>query len=301
MPLQGRLFLSPRIFGFYANLFGNKTKFFFLWDDIEDIQVVPPSLASVGSPSLLIILCKGRGMDAKHGAKGMDQKGRLKFHFQSFVSFNAANRTIMALWKTKSTERNGQTLEAETKTESLQPQDNESFQGLEEVKMLEVCSSSLSISANQLMEAFEGGRLEQKIVEKSGRLEHHATPWEEVKCNVHQRQVSYKFDKSKFRYEGEVNSIQKRHPLTDGNGWVVEESMSLQGVLLSDCFSLQFKYQVENSPTKPLACTVQVLVGIVWLKSTKHQKRIIKSVTSNTCLHLKEMFRQVEKELSQDK
>lgn len=36
MPLQGRLFLSARMLGFYANLFGHKTKFSFLWEDIEE-------------------------------------------------------------------------------------------------------------------------------------------------------------------------------------------------------------------------------------------------------------------------
>ena len=90
--LQGRLFLSPRIIGFYTNLFGHKTKFFFLWEDIEDIQVVPPSLASMGSPSLMIILRRGRGLDAQHGAKLVDKDGRFRFQFQSFVSFNVANR-----------------------------------------------------------------------------------------------------------------------------------------------------------------------------------------------------------------
>ena len=89
---QGRLFLSRRTIGFHANLFGHKTKFFFLWEDVEDIQVIPPSLASVGSPSLMFILRKGRGEDARHGAKSKDSEGRLKFHFQSFVSFNVASR-----------------------------------------------------------------------------------------------------------------------------------------------------------------------------------------------------------------
>lgn len=90
--LQGRLFLSPRIIGFHTNLFGHKTKFFFLWEDIEDIQVVPPSLLSMGSPIIVMTLRPGRGMDARHGAKTQDEEGRLKFHFQSFVSFNVAHR-----------------------------------------------------------------------------------------------------------------------------------------------------------------------------------------------------------------
>lgn len=90
--LQGRLYLSARIVGFYANLFGHKTKFFFLWEDIEDIQELPPSLSSVGSPLLVIVLKKDRGLDARHGAKCQDEEGRLRFHFQSFVSFNSVIR-----------------------------------------------------------------------------------------------------------------------------------------------------------------------------------------------------------------
>jgi len=86
------LFLSARILGFHANLFGHKTKFFFLWEDIEEIQVLPPSLATLGSPTLVIILRRGRGLDARHGAKTQDEEGRLRFHFQSFVSFSAASR-----------------------------------------------------------------------------------------------------------------------------------------------------------------------------------------------------------------
>ncbi|KAF0935320.1 hypothetical protein E2562_032028 [Oryza meyeriana var. granulata] len=91
MPLQGRIFLSPRILGFYSNILGRKTKFFFLWDDIDDIQVAPPTLAKVGSPSLMIILRKDRGLEARHGAKTLDPQGRLKYHFQTFVSFNDAH------------------------------------------------------------------------------------------------------------------------------------------------------------------------------------------------------------------
>jgi hypothetical protein len=40
-------------------------KFFFLWEHIEDIQLVPVTLALMGRPCLLIILRKDRGIDAK--------------------------------------------------------------------------------------------------------------------------------------------------------------------------------------------------------------------------------------------
>lgn len=83
--------------GFYANLFGHKTKFFFLWEDIEDIQELPPTLSSVGSPLLVIVLKRGRGLDARHCAKSQDEEGRLRFYFQSFVSFNEGSRYIVMM------------------------------------------------------------------------------------------------------------------------------------------------------------------------------------------------------------
>lgn len=86
------MFLSARIIGFHANLFGHKTKFFFLWEDIEDIVVDSPTLSSMGSPIVVITLRQGRGMDARHGAKTQDKSGRLIFNFQSFVSFGVAHR-----------------------------------------------------------------------------------------------------------------------------------------------------------------------------------------------------------------
>jgi hypothetical protein len=73
-------------------LFGHKTKFFLLWEDIEDIQVIPPTFSSMGSPIIVITIRQGRAVDAKHGAKTQDEQGRLKYYFQSFVSFNVANR-----------------------------------------------------------------------------------------------------------------------------------------------------------------------------------------------------------------
>lgn len=90
--IQGRLFLSVRIVGFYSNVFGYRTNFFFLWENIEDIQEVPSSFATMGSQSLLITLCKDRGLDARHGAKSLDEEGRLQFQFQSFAPFNPVRR-----------------------------------------------------------------------------------------------------------------------------------------------------------------------------------------------------------------
>lgn len=298
MPIQGRLFLSARITGFYTNLFGHKIKFFFLWEDIEEIQIIPPSLTSMGSPSLLIILRRGRGLDARHGAKALDPDGRLKFHFQSFVSFNVANRTIMALWKAKSLspEQKVQILEEESDEKILQSEESGSFLGIEDAKLSEVFSSIVPVSMNCLMELFEGGSLEQKIMEKIGYVNYSVLPWESVRSDVHQRQVNYKFDKSISRHGGEVTITQQRSPLHDKNGWVISEVMTLQGVLLGDYYTLHLRYQIDDLQSKSKACLVQVSLGVAWLKSTKHQKRITKNVIANSSARLKEMFRLVEKE-----
>ncbi|KAK7367517.1 hypothetical protein VNO80_09530 [Phaseolus coccineus] len=65
-------------------------------------MIIPPTFSSMGSPIIVVTLWPGRGVDANHGAKTQDENGRLKFCFQSFVSFNVANRTIMAFWKARS-------------------------------------------------------------------------------------------------------------------------------------------------------------------------------------------------------
>lgn len=90
--MQGRLFLSPRQLGFYSNLFGHKTKFSFLWEDIEEIKEVAPSRGVLLYPSITITLRKDRGHDARSGSKGVDYKGRLRFQFLSFVKPGPAFR-----------------------------------------------------------------------------------------------------------------------------------------------------------------------------------------------------------------
>lgn len=298
MPVQGRLFLSPRIIGFYANLFGHKTKFYFLWEDIDDIQVIAPTLASMGSPSIMIILRQARGQDAKHGAKAIDQDGRLKFHFQSFVSFNVAQRTIMALWKAKSLspEQKVQLVE-DTEERTLQSEDSGSFLGIEDAKLSEIFSTTIPVAIHSLMKLFDGGSLERRVMEKVGCVDYSITPWEAVKPDALQRQINYKFNKN-ISVSGGITSTQQKSPLPDRIGWVVEEVMALEGVLLGDYFNLHLRYQIEDLPSRSKACSVQVSLGIAWLKSTKHQRRITKNVISNSSARLKEMFRQTEKELT---
>lgn len=298
MIIHGRLFLSPRIIGFYTNLFGHKTKFFFLWEDIEDIQVGPPSLSSMGSPTLMIILRRGRGLDARHGAKSLDKDGRLIFQFQSFVSPNVANRTIMALWKARSLspEQKLQIVE-ESNERTLNSEDTGSFLGIEDVNMSEVFTTVIPLPISSLMELFQGGSIEIGVMEKVGCVDYSTTPWEPVKNDICQRQIKYSFDKNLSRYGGTVTSTQTKFPLPKNKkGWVIEEVMTLQGIPLGDSFDPQLKYVVEDLSPKSKACNVQVYIGICWHKRTKHQKKITKNVTSSSTDRLKEIFRQLEKE-----
>lgn len=61
---------------------------------------------------------------------------------------------------------------------------------------------------------------------------------------------------------------------------------------------LQLKYHMTNVPLKTNTCNVQVLLGIAWLKSTKQQKKVTKNIISNSSNRLKELFAEVEKELT---
>ncbi|KDP31032.1 hypothetical protein JCGZ_11408 [Jatropha curcas] len=302
MPLQGRLFLSPRIVGFYANFFGHKTKFFFLWEDIEDIRVLPPSLSSVGSPSLVIVLRKGRGLDAKHGAKAQDEEGRLMYFFQSFVSFNVASRTIMALWRTRtlSPEQKAQIAEEQLQEQEESPimlADSGSLLEGEEAKMSKVYSAELPISTNSLMEIFDGGKMEHKIMEKSGCLNYATTTWESVKPGIFERHVSYKFNRHVSIFGGEVTCTQQKSPIADDRGWIVNEVMVLHNVPFGDHFRVNFRYQIEQCTLAHSACKCDVYVGTNWLKSTKFQQRITRNITEKFTHRLKEIFELLEREV----
>ncbi|XP_047310509.1 C2 and GRAM domain-containing protein At1g03370-like [Impatiens glandulifera] len=305
MPLQGRLFLSARIIGFHGDIFGRKTNFFFLWEDIEDIQVIPPTLSSMGSPIVVITLKPGRGEDAREGAKMQDAQGRLKFHFQTFVSFNIAYRTVMALWKAKSLspEQKVQIVEEESEAKMLQPEDIGSFLGVEDVvNQSLVYSKVIAVPTSFFMELFIGSALEVKVMESAGCVNYCHSTWEFDDSDICQRNINYKFDKSISRFRGEVTSIQQRSHLPDQtNGWLIEEVMTLQGIPLGDYFSIHLKYQIEDllqSIPRSNGCNVQVFFGIGWLKNTRHQKRITKNIVSSMHNRLKIIFDTVEKEFA---
>ncbi|MBA0718491.1 hypothetical protein Golax_006238 [Gossypium laxum] len=308
LPVQGRLFLSARIVGFYANVFGHKTKFFFLWEDIEDIQVLPPSLASVVSPTLVIVLRKGRGLDARHGAKSQDEEGRLRFYFQSFASFNETSRTIMALWRT----RTSTTDQKEEIAEFVQHEQEEipiiteevtgSVVDVENTKMSKIYTAELPICVTSVMEMFDGGEMEHKIMEKSGCLNYAATSWEQVKCKsgVYERRVCYKFNRHVSIFGGEVTSTQQKYRIANGDvGWIVNEVMLLHDVPFSDHFRVQLRYQIEKSSLARNACKCDAYIGIKWLKvkSINFQLRITRNITDKFIHRVKEIFELLEREI----
>lgn len=89
---QGRLFLSPRVLAFNSNIFGHKTKFMLLWEDIDEIvdTTAGGSVVTLINPTILVFTRKDRAPDARHAAKSVDAKGRLTFQFQSFIAFKPA-------------------------------------------------------------------------------------------------------------------------------------------------------------------------------------------------------------------
>ncbi|KAK7281951.1 hypothetical protein RIF29_10359 [Crotalaria pallida] len=300
MPIQGRLYLSARILGFYANLFGHKTKFFFLWEDIEDIQVIPPSLASIGSPTLVIILQRGRGLDASHGAKTQDEEGRLRFHFQSFVSFGAASRTTRALWRTRKLNlyrKEQLTEEHEGQDEGFTIPEDIGFILDDEEKMSKIYSAELPIKMRSAMGIFDGGNLEHKIMLRTGCMNYETTAWELVKPDVFERRVSYKLNRHVSVFGGEVTSTQQKIPNANTGGWIVNEIMALHDVPFAEHFRIHFRYKIEKSALGDCACKCDVYIGILWLKSCKFEQRINQNITANFTHRLKEIFELIQKEI----
>ncbi|KAJ1696674.1 hypothetical protein LUZ63_005186 [Rhynchospora breviuscula] len=301
IPLQGRLFVSARVVGFYANLFGHKTRFFLLWEDVEDIQVVAPSLATMGSPALLLILKSDRGMEARHGAKSQDEEGRLNFMFHSFVSFNTACRTIKALWRSKAIEQRSKLQEEQEGDDKSDNQSDvtESVSSEEDVAMDEAYSIELPVHIESLMEIFSGSHLEMKIMSKVGCLDYSVSRWEAVQPNAFKRQVSYKYNRYMSIFGSEVIGTQLKSPSLVGNGWTINDVMSLHNVPFGDHFKVHLKYEIQCLEAD-LSSTSQchVYVGIEWLKKTKFKKRITKNIFDKLAHRSKEIFELAERELA---
>lgn len=307
MPLRGHLYISARIVGFYSNLFGHKTKFYFLLEDIDEIQELSPSLSSVGSPQLVIILRQGRGLDAKHGAKFQDDEGRLHFYFISFISFTAATRIVTALWRTRTLtpyqraqiaeEQMEEEEEDEDEGESSSLEESNSCLVIDDINMAKVYSAELPIKVNSIMEMFEGGNLENEVMGKAGCLSYVTSKWELVKPDVFERRLFYKFNRHFSIFGGEVTCTQQKFPICNGRGWILNEVMALHDIPFCDHFRVYFKSQFEESAHAPSFCKCNAYVGVTWLRSTKFQHRITRNVIEKLTSRLKHIFELVEKEI----
>uniref|UniRef100_A0A1J3E213 C2 and GRAM domain-containing protein n=1 Tax=Noccaea caerulescens TaxID=107243 RepID=A0A1J3E213_NOCCA len=300
LPVQGKLFLSARIVAFYSNLFGHKTKFYFLWEDIDDIQVLPPTLASLGSPLLLIILKKNRGLDAKHGARSQDEEGRLWYYFQSFVSFDATSRTIMALWKTRtlSIDHRAQIAEEELDVSDpfLLPEDISVVSDADALKMSKVYSCDLPGDVELVMKIFGGGEMERKIMEKSGCLNYASTTWESKKPGIYERRLSYKYNHYVSVFGGGVTCSQQKSPAPNDEGWILNEIVALHDVPFGDHFRVHLRYEVKKGGVDCKTSKCEVFLKIRWLKPIKFEQRISKSIMEKFRNRLKVIFDLFQKE-----
>lgn len=183
----------------------------------------------------------------------------------------------------------------------------------------------LCLQVSALMEMFSGGPLEHKVMEKAGCFDYSATDWGLLTRNVYQRRISFRFDKTSSRYGGEATTTQQKYNLPNLDSWIVEEVMTLQGVQNEDYSSvrsrkhsyvllqlsgnswcllelqIQLKYHMTGTPLRPNSCSIKVLLGIAWLKGTKHQKKAAKNVMMNSANRLREIFSEVEKEVASRK
>lgn len=92
------------------------------------------------------------------------------------------------------------------------------------------------MQVKSLMQIFDGGKLEHKIMEKSGCLNYATTTWEPVKPDVFERSMSYKFNRHVSVFGGEVTCTQQKFPIPNNEGWIVNEVMALHGVPFDDHF-----------------------------------------------------------------
>lgn len=95
------------------------------------------------------------------------------------------------------------------------------------------------LQVDVLMEVFDGGCLEKKIMGKVGCLNYRVTQWEATKLDCYQRSVDYKFNSHMCVFGGEVCSTQRKNRTIDGDGWMVDEAMTIHNVPLEDHFRVR--------------------------------------------------------------
>ncbi|CAM6037416.1 unnamed protein product [Sphagnum compactum] len=300
--IQGRLFLSQRMVGFYSNLFGIKTKFTFLWEDIDEIKEMPISI----NPSIVVFLRKGRGLDARVGAKGIDGRGRLKFQFLSFVRPGTAFRTIVALSKNRKLNPEQQMeLVAKVQAGDLgsvvaerQAEDPGPFLG-EEAHMTQVVMFEFSLTTESLLLLFQRQKLDEIVSEKLGWVNYKATPWERVedKPESQRRQLSYSLNRQISQCGSKVSCVQQKTVAADMMSCTIEEIMTLHDVPFGEHFQVHVRREVETLSENPPTSIVKALVGVAWHKDTEFKKKITKNVYDYLRKQVREMMNLTVKEI----
>ncbi|CAK9278846.1 unnamed protein product [Sphagnum jensenii] len=296
IPIQGRLFLSTRLLGFYSNLFGHKTKFTLMWEDIEEIK----ESAQAINPSIVIFLRRGRAYDARHGARGIDGRGRLKFQFLSFVRSGTAFRTIVALWKNRHLSPQQQmdiiaSVEAgdmkyavaERQADNTQP-----FLAVEEASMSEVISTEIPITAESVLSVFKNKDLDERVHEKLGLIDYKSTGWENVeqKPGVQRRQESYTLNRQISQFGSKVSCIQQITVTSeDAKKIVIDDMLTLHDVPFGDHFQVQVRREIETMSKNPVSSQEKAFVGVAWHKSTEFQRNITKNVYEHMTKQIQEM------------
>jgi len=87
-----------------------------------------------------------------------------------------------------------------------------------------------------VMGIFAGGKLEHKIMQRTGCMNYETTSWEVVKPGVFERRVSYQFNRQVSAFGGEVTCTQQKSANANTGGWTVIEVMALHGVPFADHF-----------------------------------------------------------------
>ncbi|CAD6260528.1 unnamed protein product [Miscanthus lutarioriparius] len=248
-----------------------------------------------------LTLQSGRGLDAKSGAKSQDKEGRLKFQFHSFASFSKASRTIIGLWKTKSSAIEQRSKLEEDREEDASSVDLDAVQAvlsIGDVPLSKECTLEHPIDADLLMGVFDGGALETRTMSRVGCLDYSATPWDAVRPGVLERHVSYKFNRYMSIFGGEVVSTQLKFPAEDGGGWTIHDVITLHNVPFGDYFRVHLRYNVQSATSEAPSSRCEILAGIVWLKSSKFQKRIARNICEKLAHRAKEVLEVAGKEIA---
>ncbi|KAJ9567886.1 hypothetical protein OSB04_003852 [Centaurea solstitialis] len=284
--------------GFYAQFFGHKTKFSFLWEDVRRHS----SASSVTLASLVVRSLSWFCTKVEVSTPDMVQSLKMKraghpFLFPFVRVFNSARRKPMMNFEDQHNKVKPTTFEDQHEHDERVYKKMASHLVFEDAKMSKIYSrTSFSVSGVK-MEIFKGGNLEHKVMGRLGCLNYNTTNWETIpdRPNVRERHLCYKFNRRVSSFGGDVTCTQQKFPSEEGKGWIVTEAMSLHDVPFGDHFYVQIKYKVMER--RPGWCACDVFVGVVWLKSCKFEQRISRNVIVKFGDRVQEMFGLIEREI----